>query len=89
VGSRLVSVAKSDKYCFKDAKAATCSGPQVKSLALCSVFRNGRLRSADHLFSVATHHVNCWMSLVDCGGAMSIIARIFLGFASMPLCDTR
>jgi hypothetical protein len=45
-----------------------------------------RLRSAGreiNMFSAATHPVNRWMSLVDCGGAISIIARILLGFALM------
>jgi hypothetical protein len=64
----------------------------VKSLAPRSVFRKGWLRSVDreiNLFSAASLPVSRWMSLVDCGGAISIIAYILLGFASIPLCDTR
>jgi hypothetical protein len=37
-GSGLVRVAISDKYCFSDSKAATCLGPQAKSLAPLSIF---------------------------------------------------
>jgi hypothetical protein len=33
-GSGLVRVAKSDKCCLSDSKAAACSGPQAKSFAL-------------------------------------------------------
>jgi hypothetical protein len=81
-----------DKYCFKDSKVAACSRPQVKSFASHSVFGKGRLRSVDceiNMFIAANIPINRWMSLVDCGGAMSIIACILLGFASIPLCDTR
>jgi hypothetical protein len=90
--SGVVIVARSNKYCFKDPKAAACSGPQAKSLAPCSIFRNGRLCLVDreiNLFSTASLPVNRWMSWVDYGGAMSIIACILLGFALMSLCDTR
>jgi hypothetical protein len=54
----------------------------VKFLAAHSVFRKGRLRSADcemNLFSATSLPVSRWMSLVDCGRAMSIISCIFLG----------
>jgi hypothetical protein len=40
-------MAKSDRCCLRDVKAATCSGPHVKSFAPCSVLRKGILRSAD------------------------------------------
>jgi hypothetical protein len=76
-GSVLVNVARSDRYCFRDSKVVACSGPQAKYLAPRNVLRNGRLRSVDHginLFSVANLPVSRWMSLVDCGGAMSMIA---------------
>jgi hypothetical protein len=76
-GSALVNVARSDRYCFRDSKATACSEPQAKSLASRNVLRNGRLHSADHeinLFSAASLPVSRWMSLVDCGGAMSVIA---------------
>jgi hypothetical protein len=75
--SGLVNVARLDIYFFRDSKAATCSGPQEKSLALRNVLRNGRLRSADleiNLFSAANLPVSRWMSLVDCGCVMSMIA---------------
>jgi hypothetical protein len=54
-----------------------CSGPQVESLAARNVLRNGRLCLADreiNMFSAANLPVSHWMSLVDCGGAMSMIA---------------
>jgi hypothetical protein len=75
--SGLVNVARSNRYCFRYSKAAACSRPQEKSLALRNVLRNGRLRSMDleiNMFSAASLHVNRWMSLVDYGGAMSMIA---------------
>jgi hypothetical protein len=40
-------VAKSDRCCLSDSKAAACFGPQTKSFAPCNVLRNGRLRLAD------------------------------------------
>jgi hypothetical protein len=46
-GSELVRMAKSDRCCLSDAKAAACSGPHAKSFAPCSVLRKGRLRSVD------------------------------------------
>jgi hypothetical protein len=76
-GSGLVNVARSDRYFFKDSKAVACSRPQAKSLAPCNVLRYGRLHSADreiNRFSAANLLVSRWMSLVDCGGAMSMIA---------------
>jgi hypothetical protein len=76
-GSGLVNVARSDKYFFRDLKAAACSMPQVKSFAPRNVLRKGRLRSTDreiNLFSAANLPVRLWMSFVDCGGAMSMIA---------------
>ena len=76
-GSRLVKVARSDRYYLRDSKAAACSGPQTKSFMPRNVLRNGRLRSTDleiNLFSAAYLPVSRWMSLVDCGGAMSMIA---------------
>jgi hypothetical protein len=60
-----------------DIKAAACSGPQVKSLAPCNVFRKGRLCSADremNLFNAASFPISRWMFFADCGGAMSMIA---------------
>jgi hypothetical protein len=76
-GSGLVNVARSDSYYFRDSKAAACSRPQEKSLVPHNVLRNGRLRSVDreiNLFSAANLPVIRWMSLVDCGGAMCMIA---------------
>jgi hypothetical protein len=76
-GSRLVNVARSDIYCFRDSKAMACSRPQEKSLAPRNILKNRRLRSVDreiNLFSAANLPVSRWMSLVDYGGAMSMIA---------------
>jgi hypothetical protein len=77
MGSGLVRVAKSDRCCLSDAKAAAYSGPHAKSFAPCSVFRKGRLRSADlemNLLRAANLRVRRWTSLVDCGGVMLMIA---------------
>jgi hypothetical protein len=63
MGSGLVSVARSDKYCFKDSKVAACSMPHAKSLAPCSVFRDGRLRSANHNKSV---QLLIFLSIIRC-----------------------
>jgi hypothetical protein len=41
------------------------------------------------MFSAASLPVSRRMSFVDCGGTMSMIAWILLGFGSIPLCDTR
>jgi hypothetical protein len=60
-GFGLVNVARSDRYCFRDSKVASCSGPQMKSFALRNVLRKGRLRSADleiNLFSAANLPIN-------------------------------
>jgi hypothetical protein len=91
-GSGLVRVAKSDKYCLSDSNAAACSGPQAKSFAPHSVLRKGRLRSVDfemNQFRAANLPVSRWTSLADRGGVMLMIAWIFAGLASIPLCDTR
>ena len=91
-GSGLARVARSDKCCLSDSKAAACSGPQVKSFAPCNVLRKGRLRSTDfemNLFKAANLPISRWTSLVDCGGVMLMIAWIFVELASIPLCDTR
>jgi hypothetical protein len=91
-GSGLVRVAKLDRCCLSDLKAATCSGPQAKSFAPRNVLRKGRLRSVDlemNLFRAANLLVSRWTSLVDYGGAMSMIAWILAGLASIPWCDTR
>jgi hypothetical protein len=91
-GSGLVRVARSDRCCLRDSKAAACSGPQTKSFVPHNVFRNGRLCSADlemNLFSAASLPVSRWMSLMNCGGAMSMIAWILVGLASIPRCDTK
>jgi hypothetical protein len=91
-GSGLARVAKLDKCCLSDLKAAACSGPQAKSFAPRNVLRKGRLRYADfemNLFKVANLPVSRWTSLADCGGVMLMIAWIFVGLASIPLCDTR
>ena len=90
--SGLTRVARSDKCCLSDSKAAACSGPQEKSLVSRSVLRKGRLRSMDfemNLFKAANLPVSRWTSLADCGGVMLMIAWIFVGLASIPLCDTR
>jgi hypothetical protein len=87
-----VRVARSDKCCLSDSKATACSGPQAKSFAPHNVLRKGRLRSADlemNLFRAANLSISCWTSLVDCGGAMLMIAWILVGLASIPRCDTR
>jgi hypothetical protein len=42
-----------------------------------------------NLFRAASLPVSRWMSLVDCGGAMSMIAWILVGLASIPQCDTK
>jgi hypothetical protein len=76
-GPGLVNVARSDRYCFRDSKEVACSGPHTKSFASRNVLRKGRLRSADleiNMFSAASLPVNRWMSLVDCGGAISMMA---------------
>jgi hypothetical protein len=91
-GSGLVRVAKLDRCCLSDSKATACSGPQVKSFAPRNVLRKGRLRSADlemNLFRAANLPISRWTSLVDCRGAMSMIAWILVGLASIPRCDTR
>ena len=91
-GSGLVRVARSDRCCLRDSKAAACSGPQTKSFVPHNDLRKGKLRSADlemNLFRAASLLVSCLMSLVDCGGAMSMIAWILVGLASIPRCDTK
>ena len=85
-------MASSDKYCFSEAKAAACSGPQAKSFAPRSVLRKGRLRSADlemNLLRATNLPVRRWTSLADYGGDMSTMAWILVGLASMPRRDTR
>jgi hypothetical protein len=75
--SRPVNVARLNIYCFRDSKTIACFGPQVKFFAPRSVLRKGRLRLADHkinLFNAANMSVSLWMSFVDCGGAISMIA---------------
>jgi hypothetical protein len=70
-------MAKSDRCCLSDAKAAACSGPHAKSFAPRSVLRKGRLRSADlemNLLRAASLPIRRWMSLVDYGGVMLMIA---------------
>jgi hypothetical protein len=42
-----------------------------------------------NLFRATSLPVSRWMSLVDCGGAMSMIAWILVGLASIPQCDTK
>jgi hypothetical protein len=77
MGSGLVRIAKSDKCCLSDAKAAACSSPHAKSFASRSVLRKGRLRSADlemNLLRAANLPDRRWTSLVDCGGVMLMIA---------------
>jgi hypothetical protein len=77
---------------LSDSKAIACSGPQAKSFALHNVLIKGRLRSADlemNLFRAANLLVSRWKSLVDCGGAMLMIAWILVRLASIPWCDTR
>jgi hypothetical protein len=86
--SGVVNVVSSDKYFFNDLKAAACSGPQAKSLALHSVLMKGRLRSANremNLFNAASLPVILWTSQVDCVWVMSIMAYILAGIPSMPL----
>jgi hypothetical protein len=87
-----VRVARSDKCCLSDSKAAACSGPQEKSFVARNVLRKGRLRSADlemNLFRAANLPVSRWTSLVDCRGAMLMITWILVGLVSIPRCDTR
>jgi hypothetical protein len=72
-----VRIAKSDRCCLSDMKAAACSSPHAKSFAPRSVLRKGRLRSVDlemNLFRAANLPVRHWTSLVDCGGVMLMIA---------------
>jgi hypothetical protein len=91
-GSGLARVARSDKCCLSDSKAAVCSGPQVKSFAPRNVLRKGRLRSTDfemNLFKAVNLPVTRWTSLADCRGVILMIAWIFVGLASISLCDTR
>jgi hypothetical protein len=91
-GSGLARVARSDKCCLSDSKVVACSGPQAKSFAPRNVLRKGRLRSADfemNLFKAANLCVSRWTSLADYEGVMLMIAWIFVGLASIPLCDTR
>jgi hypothetical protein len=67
-------------------------GPRRSLFAQRNVLRNGRLRSADlemNLFRAASLPVSRWMSLVDCGRAMSMIAWILVGLALIPRCDTK
>jgi hypothetical protein len=91
-GSGIARVAKSDRCCLSDSKAAACSGPQAKSFAPHNVLRKGRLRSADlemNLFKAANLDVSRWTSLADCEGVMLMIAWILVGLDSIPRCDTR
>jgi hypothetical protein len=77
MGSGLVRIAKSDRCCLSDAKAAACSGPHAKSFAPRSVLRKGRLHSADlemSLLRAANLPVRRWTSLVDYGGVMLMTA---------------
>jgi hypothetical protein len=70
-------MANSDRYCFNEAKAAACSGPQAKSFAPRRVLRKGRLHSADlemNLLRAANLPVRRWTSLADCGGVMLMMA---------------
>jgi hypothetical protein len=70
-------MAKSDRCCLSDAKAAVYSGPHAKSFVPRNVLRKGRLCSADlemNLFRAANLPVRRWTSLVDCGGVMLMIA---------------
>ena len=86
-GSGLARVAKSNKCCLSDSKAAAYSGPQVKSFAPHNVLRKGRLRSADlemNLFKAANLPVSRWTSLADCEGVMLMIAWILVGLVSHP-----
>jgi hypothetical protein len=81
-GLGLVRIASSDRCYFSEAKAAACSGPQVKSFAPHSVLRKGRLRSADlemNLLRAANLPVSRWTSLADCGGVMLMMAWILVG----------
>jgi hypothetical protein len=89
---RIVRVAKSDRCCLSELKVAACSGPQTKSFVPRNVLRKGRLCSADlemNLFRAVNLPMSRWMSLVDYGGAMSIIAWILVGLASILRCDTK
>jgi hypothetical protein len=76
-GSGLARVARLDKCCLRNSKAAACSGPQANYFASRSVLRKGRLRSADfemNLFKAANLPVSRWTSQADCGGVMLMIA---------------
>jgi hypothetical protein len=67
----LIRIANSDRCYFSEAKAAACSGPHAKSFAPRSVFRKGRLRSADlemNLLRAANVPVSRSTSLADSGG---------------------
>jgi hypothetical protein len=90
--SGLARVAKSDRCCLSDSKATACSGPHVKSFALRSVMRKGRLRYAElemNLFKVANLPISRWTSLAVCVGVMLMIAGILVGLASISWWDTR
>jgi hypothetical protein len=77
-GSGLARVAKSDRCCLSDSKAAACSSPQAKSFAPHNVLRKGRLCSADlemNLFRVANLPVSRWTSLADCEGVGDLFSN--------------
>jgi hypothetical protein len=63
----------------------------VKSLAPRITFRNDRLRLTDfemNLFTAAMWSVSFWTSFIVCGGCISTMALILLGFTSMAFLDT-
>jgi hypothetical protein len=66
-------------------------GPYAKFVAPHSTFWNGRLHSTDFemtLFIAAIRSISFWTSFTVCGGCISTMALILLGFALMPFLDT-
>jgi hypothetical protein len=73
-------------------KAFCCFGPHENRSVPFKTSKNGKLHSADlemNLFSEASLPVSCCIDFLDVGGCICKIASIFVGFASMPLADTK
>ena len=86
-----ISFGREDKYSFNWLKDSSAS--LVHSNFIClRVLKKGEHLSADldmNLPKAATHPVSLWTSFTDVGDYISNIARILLGFASMPLSSMR
>ena len=91
-GDGLDNVVNLVKYVLSLSKACCCSCPHSKWSELRRVLKNGRPFSADlemNLFNAASLPVSFCTYFLLASSFMFTIAAIFLGFASMPLADTR